>query len=451
MGRFPGLWCSVALMIFIGTASIADDAASALRAQAEQALTSGDAAAAETIAQQLLTTHPDSYAGRFLLALALSDQGDNNGAARAAARAYRVAPTKADKLISARLAGNAHLKAEHFARSEIWLRRAANHIETEEEAKRVVLEFHRAQQANPLTLRFGGWVTPTNNINGGAENANFTYEGIPWDFTLPGYRRALSGTEFGAESQLGYRLYETDAHRTSFNGYFFGRSYRFSEEAQELAPEFSGDDFSTVIVDLSLRHDRHLFDQLGPTSGEYHLGRVWSGGELFWEYRTLALQQVFPLSEGDRLTLRAERRDQISPKVLVPEIHFESYSATINTTLPNDDGLQFGLNYDYSDGGFERVYEEYRGNVNYAPDGTLWNMGGVFTMEYGYRSYDEYSTTLDGRRDRFGSLGATIVFKDISYWGFSPSISVKGRRTVSSAEENTSNVVEGRFSLKSTF
>lgn len=451
MRRVEKFLCVVAIWVTLGQATYAQSSPFALQQEAEAALVTGDAERAAALSQELLQSAPDSFAGAFLLALALDELGEHRGAAKAAARAYRVAPTQGDKLRAAQLAGTAWFKAAAFTRSEFWLRRAANHIQTEEEARAVVLAFQQSQDANPLSFQISGWAAPSDNINNGAEDEIFRLEDVPIDFFLPPERLALSGIEYAAEAQIAYRLSQSEKQRTSIGAYAFGRTFTFSDESQDLLPDASGHDFAFGIADLSLIHERQIFETLGPSSISANIGRVWYGGDPIWDYRTWTVQQGFALTGAETLTLRAATTYQKPLFSGASDVNSTDISATLKTTLPNDDSLQLNFARTYSNGGFENVFSEYRIGTNYDIAQPLWNTLWSWSVTLGYRSYDTFPTTLDGRRDTFGSAGLDVVFQDVSYWGFSPKLSLNATRTVSSAEEFNSRGLQGRFALQSNF
>jgi hypothetical protein len=122
-----------------------------------------------------------------------------------------------------------------------------------------------------------------------------------------------------------------------------------------------------------------------------------------------------------------------------------------NTRFSNKDRLQLSLAARHSDAGFENIYDEYRAGLGYTFATPLMGTRWSSSFELGYRSYDEFATTLDGRRDKFATFGATAVFENFAYFGFSPSMSVTAERTISSAEEFGSSTIAVRFGVETNF
>ena len=101
--------------------------------------------------------------------------------------------------------------------------------------------------------------------------------------------------------------------------------------------------------------------------------------------------------------------------------------------------------------GFKIRFIEYQVGIGYSVAEPIYGIQLYTALELGYRDYEEFTTTLDGRKDRFVTAIAAATFQDISYYGFSPSISLSAARTVSSAEENTSSALQLLFGMSSNF
>lgn len=457
------VWGSVLLLCIAATQAPGQSRLATLQAAAEEALIAGDPAETATLSRAMIAENPDSFAGHFLLALALSDLEQHSEAAKAAGRAYRNAPTEDDKLQSARLAGSSRFAAAQYARSELWLRRAANHVDTEQEAERVVREFQRARAANPLSMQFSGSIAPTDNVNSGSSDGVICFEGLnnecTFDADLPENQLPLSGVEFSGSAQFGYRLSQTDRQTTTASLLLFGQAYALSSDAKDLlasSPDedvqaVTASDFATVVTQVSLAQRQSNLSPLGPTSIAVNLGKYWRGGDPLVNYQDIILGQDIPINTNAAVLLKASTRNQTALSPLVVDSVAHEISGTYATTLGNDDVLRLTLKAKHSDGGFENVYEEYRAGIDYAFAQPILNTRWSTSFELGYRSYDEFSLTFDGRRDRFASIGADVVFEDVSYFGFSPSMSFEATKTESDVVSVNSSQVQVRFGVSSNF
>lgn len=448
MKTLAQIWL-ICLLLMTADASAGPNVADE-QSEIEAALVRGDPANAAELARGMAQSYPGAFAPAFLLGLALLELGEFDAAARTAAIAYGNALTSRDKQQAAQLAGNAWFSEGALTRAAFWLRRAANNAESEEEFLRIAETYAEVRAANPLDVHVGLWIAPTDNINGGAENEVFQLEGLPFDFTLPPDRVALSGLEFGADVAATYRLSSTSDQTTTVGVYVFGQSYALSPESRARAPDLDGGDFSYIAADLSLTHERLIFVDLGPTALGVNGGRVWTGGTPTWDYFTVAARQGIALPDGASLTLRASQTRQVSRTGAAP-VDLTQFSTSYRHPFDGGDVLETRISAIYHDGGFENIYTEFTAETGYVWDQPVDGLQLSMNLMLGNRSYDTFPTTLDGRRDQFGRIGLDALFTGISYWGFSPQVSAAATRTASTAEEFTSRSLEARIGVRSTF
>jgi hypothetical protein len=412
----------------------------------DTALATADWARVAAISAQMEADDPADADAAFLRALAAFETGDPAQAAIFAALAYTLAQTEPDRFEAARLAGRAHYNAGAFARSEFWFRRAANHTSTSAEAASVAADFRLAQQANPLTIALGAWVAPSDNINDGSEDPFFQLEGLPFDFVLPASRRALSGIEYAAEARFDYRLSQSARQRTSVGAYLLGQTYTLSSEAEEIAPELDGSDFAVGLAEVSFTHERNFGAGLGPSSLSLGAGRIWYGGDPTWNYRTVSLQQGFVVDRTSRMTVRLSDtlQEAIRQDATVRRTDLEARYARAG-------GWNVVSGYTYSDGGFENIFDEYRIGGGLIWPEPVWNALWSGDITLGLRDYPTFTTTLDGRRDRFATISISATLSDVEHWGFAPQITILGSTTSSTAEEYTADSLGLRLGVVSTF
>ena len=430
-----------------------------IQAEAENALVSDDPATTVALSQQMLAQNPDNYAGWFLLALGQSDLGNDAEAAQAAAQAYRRAASDSDRLQSARLVARARLRLGHYTRSEFWLRRAANHAESDEDARAIVREYLATVQANPLSVNINAGIAPSDNINNGSDDGILRFEGIDLTFRLPEDRTALSGIEYAGSVQLSYRLAQDNVQSTAVTAYLYADTFTLSQESRDLldaSPDadvraVTGRDFASTVAQVGITHQRANLLPFGPTQLSFNVGSYWENQTRLVNYQDYIVQQLFPVSPGQSYTLRASVREQQA--LLDTLIDTTSYDliGAYDTQLGNGDQLQISAAYRYNDAGFENTYDEYRAGLGYSFGQPVFSANWSASFELGYRNYDEYATTLDGRRDRFATVGLSTIFTSAQYFGFSPSVALSATRTLSNAEEVESTAVQLRVGIESNF
>lgn len=430
-----------------------------LQAQAEEALVTENPTQTVSLAETILSQDPDNFAALFVLGLAQADLGDPAQAAATATKAYEVATDETSRLQAARLVASTRFRMEQYIRAEFWLRRAVNHAQTEEDQLAVAREYLTTVNANPLSLQFTASVAPSDNINNGSEDGILSFETIGLTFELPENRRALSGIAYAASARATYSPAQSGSGRTALTAYLSGETYTLSSEAKDLLASspnadvrnVEGRDFATLLTEIGITRNQDNFSPLGPVRASANFGTYSEGGTRLINYKDLIFQQVIPIDAENAFSLRASVRQQDALIEGLVDSTAYDLIGSYRHVLKSRDQLQLSLGWRKSDAGFENTYFEYRTGFGYAIAEPILSTKWSTLFEVGYRTYDEFTTTLDGRRDRFATVQANAIFEEISYFGFSPSVSVSATRTESSAEEFTSSAVQVLFGIESNF
>ncbi|MEO0904459.1 MAG: hypothetical protein AAFX89_06775 [Pseudomonadota bacterium] len=466
--RLTRLLCA---LVFWGVATSvwAQDSIGQRLAAAENALVTGQPAQAANLAQANLAEVPNDFASLFILALAQADLGDDRQSATTAARAYNAAPDDPSKLQAARLVASKRFALGHYMRAEFWLRRAVNHAQTEKELEAIAREYVATINANPLALQFTASIAPSDNINNGSTGGVLIFDGLDpllaellgenGELLLDEDKRALSGIRYAGSARLNYQLSESPRQRTSLTGRLSGETFSLSQDAKDLLAsspteevrDVEGRDFATLVAELGITRAQFNLSPLGPVSLGLTYGTYYEGDTRLVNYRDIILQQLIPLDERNAFNIRASVRDQ---KALVDGlVDSQTYDVigSYNRLLQSDDSLRLSLAWRDSDAGFENSYIEYRAGIDYGLSQRILNTRLSTSLEIGYRTYEEFTTTLDGRDDRFVTAQASVIFEELTYFGFSPSMSVSATRTESTAEEQTTAAVQVLFGIESNF
>jgi len=449
----------VLLLMACASTVTAQSTLSPLQSAAEGALVNGEPAKAAALSQDILATDPQDFAALYILALAQSNLDDDAQAATTAARAYRAANDETSKHQAARLVASNRFTLGQYMRTEFWLRRAANHAQNEEEVAAVAREYLATIRANPLSLQFNASIAPSDNVNGGSEDGILNFETIGLSLVLPENRRALSGIAYAGSARLNYRLSESDRQRTSLSGFLSAETFTLSDEAKDLlasspiesVQNVKGSDFATLLAEVGMTHRRSDISPLGPISLSLNFGTYWEGKERLINYRDTIVQQFIPIDRENAFSFRASARDQ---RALLPTLNdskIYDVSGSYIRRLPNRDELQLNVYWRKNDSGPESSYLQYSAGIGYGLNQRIFGTRLSASLSVGTRTYEEFVTTLDGRDDRFYTVQANAVFEEITYFGFSPSMSISGTRTESTAEENTSATAQILFGIESNF
>jgi len=419
---------------------------------AEQALADGNPTRTAVLAQEKLTKYPNDFTALYLLSLAQSDLGQDEAAAQNASKAFDVALNDSERLLSARLAGGARFKLDQHFRAGWWLRVAANHAETPDDKAVVAQEFRQIQSANPLSVQASLSAAPSDNINNGADSDIIRLDGIDIDFTLSPETQALSGVEFAANVDLSYQITQSARHQTRVGAYLYGRSFALSSKAKQSVPDLRGSDYSLALAEVDLTHIRFLADWLGPTTVSLGFGHVIYSGDPLWDYAKLSLGQDIALGPSAVFSLQGSVQNQTARSSIVPDTKVYNLTSSLTARQQNGDLLQLSLTGILNDTELiESTFTDVSGTVGYSFAspvlGTQWSFFGTA----GHTNYDEFSLSLDGRRDDYITFGSTTVFTEMSYFGFSPSVSFTATQRRSNVDPFNSTQVQGRFSIQSNF
>ncbi|WP_157058859.1 hypothetical protein [Loktanella sp. 5RATIMAR09] len=447
--------CAMAIMIAPAYAQFAKS----LQEQAEAALVTGAPATTLRLAQEMLRAQPDDFVALYLLALAQSDLNDPQSAAASGARAYAAATSQETRFETARFVAGAYFQAGHYTRSAFWLRRAANHASTEADLQFIAEAYANTVRTNPLSITVTAAIAPTDNINNGSEDGVLRLEGIDLTFVLPEDRRALSGIGFSASTDLRYRISETENQVTTFNATLAGDTYLLSGDAKALLADspdpdiqtIDGHDFAKVTASVGIERQQNNLSPLGPVSLGASIGTYWEGGERLVDFHDLSLAQTVPLTNTSRLQLRALRRWQDARTSALYDANIYDLTIAYDRLLANRDQLQLSLISQRNEAGPENSFDEYQIGIGYMLAAPVLSARISTSLNIGFRTYEEFTTTLNGRDDHFVLASATAVFEDVSYFGFSPSVTVSGSRTHSTAEENTAAAAQILFGVASRF
>jgi len=364
--------------------------------------------------------------------------------------AFRAANSDLERLDAARLAASAHFGAGQFSRAEWWLRRALNNATGGVGAQAVRQDFARVQQVNPLKVRLSFSAAPNNNINNGSSSESITIWNLP--FILSPDAQALSGYEVSGSVDLRYRLAQSPVFATDIGLLLHGRIYELSGSAAAAAPAASGSDYAFSVVELLLSHTRNYPGLTGATSYSLNIGKNWYGGEPYTEYARITVAQQYRLSPTTGLNISGATEAQVSQRSGGVRSNIQTVSASLTHQLANRNRLGGSLRLQgtqSADPGAENI--AIRLGLNYGLAQPILGMQLSFNMSAEQRDYDFSIYDITGRQDLTLSVGATALFTNISYFGFSPTMSLEANQTRSNVSLFDRETVALRFGIQSTF
>jgi hypothetical protein len=311
-----------------------------LRGFGSEALARGYADQALEVAEALLRRDPQDSLALTLKSQALRIRGDLTGSESAARKAWATAENGTARYGAATALAQALSLQNHRTTAQYWLRQAVQNAPNGAARAQAMQDFNYVRDQNPLNLQFDASIRPSNNINGGARDPLFEFQGIP--FILSGDSLALSGLAIGYGVSGSYKLTDTGDVQ---NALTFAASHQgvvLSSEAQAQAPDASNADYALGNIEAGWQ--RRAAGQFGRLTTELTAGHSWYGGrDLANSFSAQASvdRQISPGVLGI-LTVSVTRQDRLDrPVSSSVDVDF---AATLSTKGPKGDSWQLALN-----------------------------------------------------------------------------------------------------------
>ncbi|MEL7092267.1 MAG: hypothetical protein AAFN94_11085 [Pseudomonadota bacterium] len=440
------------------------------RALAVQALSHGDTRLVLQLAAGLLQANPNDAQAHFLIAAAQARAGQHTAARKAAGRAYRASDAPRARVQAAQLAARAAFDEDRPTLTQIWLRRAALNTDDEASQNRIAADYARVRAINPLSVRIGGGIRPSDNINNGTDNTLETVDGVPTSAFVQGPSRALPGTIATLDVDLRYRLRATETSQTALVSRLYIKRAAMNDEAKALVrgpgalpPYVRNSDFGSTVAQLGVRHRFALGAKGNSAMVGLVAGQSWSGGDRLYDTLRFELGRSVKLGDAARLTLSAAVEQRWSTVSDVRDITQWSGSASYTVKRPGGDIL--GLSYTLTDTVTDYQRSRATGHslrASYTFAKSLGPAQVSLSATYANTEFPEFFffelvppfflTRVDRARQDHAVYGdLTLFFKDYDYAGFAPSVRLRvgGRNSNYSLYENRETSVD--FQIRSTF
>ncbi|NNE80951.1 MAG: tetratricopeptide repeat protein [Silicimonas sp.] len=445
--RLIGAWL-VLFCLIVGGSSAKADAVPA-GAASLLAWNDSDPAAADRLSAIALRQNPQDARALLVRALLARSLGQLDDALAFAMAAYRSGELSALRFDAALLAADVLTRQDRFTRAQIWLRRADQIAPDDKRRTLARRSYREVASRNPLAVRLRFGVSPSSNVNNGAETTEIEIGGLPFQLDDSGLQ--LGGYEAETGVSLAYRLSEQTTHKTEILGEIFYRKVWLNSEAMALAPNAKGSDFDYAVVAGGLRHDRMIWPELGLTTLSGVVGQTWYGGEELALWGDAQLKQTVQHGE-DRawrfgVSFRLESR--------MDDAKNDSYAVGLNAEhlrLTSDGGR-------YNLGAFLRDTRSDSATIDNLAVGSsvarqFKRIGPVqpsIKVTAESRDYRKWVATAGGRRDNSLGLQLDFIWPDVSYYGFSPLAVFSTRRTWSNVDIYDRSEVSLGLSVVSRF
>lgn len=442
------IWCVVAAPFAQADTRLSPDEA---RKLAGQLLQTGRLPEARDLALGLLQADRKDVAALIIVAQAERVMGRPDVARDAGAAAWAFSTTPAQHYAAAVVTARALAASKDYTRSQLWLRRAAQHAPNEVAGQMVARDYGSLRKVNPLTLSFGSKISPSSNVNNGSANRTTTFEGLPFVFTLSPEARALSGVEASINAGLKYRLSASDRSATHLTFELYSRQIAFSAKSKADAPDAKPGDYAFAQASLGLVHSWQPKATKGGWTAGLTYGRSVYGGDPYSESGQLYLTRGWELGEKARFSLTAGAE---ATRYLSTNRHSNSLNLKAVWAKNLSDGKDISVTLGLGDTKASRTTGEFT-EVSL---GAKYNLGEVLrgldlTMSYQIelQHYPVAGLVAGARNDVRNALSAEVGLKRASFYGFEPVLSVEASKTVSNVDFYDSMAVKLGVNLRSSF
>ncbi len=424
----------------------------AARTLAFQLVSEGKFDSAAALAQTLLERDPEDQSALLALAQAERGAGRTKTAIKAAKAAWRASDTDAERYASATVAAQSYSTDKRPLLAQLWLRRAAQAAPDAELRQSAERNFKFVRDRNPLTVNLRFSVAPSNNINNGSSSLFSTINGLA--FELTGENRALSGMSYRFGVSADYRFALSERQTLTFGISADSNQYSLSSQARAQAPSLRASDLEFNEIKLSARTRLLDADGKGSIGGGITLGQNWYGGNPLTRFVRVDANRQFAISDKAQAGFgisgtRNWRQDNALRNSTVWAVN-----ANYAQALGNGDVVTLrGSLTDVVSAAASTAHDSVGVTVGYRFAKPVFaNTSLELSLGAKRSSYDRpILLGPEPRADTKLSASATLVLKDLDYFGFSPTATLSGSRTKSNISAYESKNLGVSFGLRSSF
>lgn len=399
------------------------------QALAQQALGKGQPRTALTLSEGLIAANPENGHAHFIRARALGQLAQYRTGQHAAARAYRTARTDVQRFEAAKLAAELAFADERLTASQLWLRRAVHYAPSDDVRRDYVTAFRNVRHRNPLSFNLRFSITPSDNVNNGANSPWNLIEGSPLVGALSPSAQAIPGIVAKTDMIGAYRIHQAEGVETRLTGRVLSNEVRLNNPVAGI----SGSDISSLRAQLGVAHV-WAPGKDGYWRFELNGGRTWYGRAPYYDFAGVGISRVQKLGERLSLSLGTHFEEQNGRRVAGSrDASVWSAVAGLAWGLTGGGSLRADLLYrDIDSDGVNRTSRQWSAQMSYAMGRSIGPAKISFTLGHSTLDYDEYwviTPVPGGRVDDSWFGGATASFAGWSYMGFVPELSLTAERS----------------------
>lgn len=407
----------------------------------------------------LLQARPKDPLLHYLKANAHAQLGHAGPSRKAAARSYRLADNSKDKFQAAQLASRMALEAKQYTLSQVWLRRTAIHAPDDESERLIAQDYRVLRQLNPWAFRLRAELSPSDNVNGGADTSLQIIDGVPVVGQLSGGAQALSGLIASVDLAVAYRLRQTRDSRTTLGSRIYVQRIKLSSDAKDTAPDFDESELDSTFAELSVRH---LFaigkpEKGGRASVGFATGSSYWGGERAYNFARISGDRTWRLENGIQMRFGGLAETRFAERFGTNDANILGLGGYLTKPLKNGDRLSLDLAFRNTNARWDNgTFYSASMRIGYGfgkPVGPVLIDTGLVL---GYSHYPRFLSAgfievPGGRTDKSIYGDVSFFFHRYDYAGFAPVLRLRsGKR---SSNDSRYDISETSLSLgiESTF
>lgn len=423
---------------------------------ARNQLHAGHPQVALDLVEGLLATRPDVYAAHLIRTDALRRLGRSDEAIASARGAWRNAATASEKTRVARLASVEAYRNGRTMQSKFWLRRALNTAETPVEKRNIIRNFNEIRKYDPWSTQFSFSLSPSSNVNNGAQGSVYSVDGLPWIGTVGTLSQALSGYRASMAGTVRYRWRMDSGVSLTAGVRARNTVVMLSSAAKAAAPSAIASDYDFGSVEAVFGGSKPL----GKTRAlrwDLSAGRLFSGREAYADVMQVSLTDIHALKSGETFSHSIDARKEFA--IDPARDGSQALKYAINLTKPAKGRGTF-----YHSAFVEQVFSDSVTSARYgaglsttfAPSKPVFGSTASFTIGAEMIRYPDYpflfgSVVPGGRRDTSLYGAARFTLTDQSYFGFAPEIRVDLGQTWSNVSRFDTRTTAIGIGIKSAF
>ncbi|SEN17189.1 hypothetical protein SAMN04488103_103281 [Gemmobacter aquatilis] len=425
------------------------------REAAVAAWQAGDLATARLIAQNLVARDASDPLAQHLLALIALAEGKLPEARQAARRAYGGAQSDLQRRSAALVAANVAAREARGLALRYWLRQATDATDdaTARAQGRAALNNLRALSPWSSALRFS--LSPSSNVNGGADSAFNIVEGVDYIGTLDGDAQALSGVIGTMTGDLGYRIAQSATSETRLTSRLYLKRVALSAEAKEQAVSLTASDLATTSLDLGVTHLMRPEGMQGTLELGLSFGLNEEGDDAARSLRLDATRRR-PLGRTGEITLGVGwdmEQDLTGARQArqMPSLNFAASHRLASGDRIGASAVAYGVHSEIANQ--RRFGGQLRMQYTLGQPVGSFSLGG--SLGASYTRYPNYMVLFDhpegGRRDvtLFGEV--TLGLDKMSWAGFAPTVTLRASQSDSNVSAFDTRQIGVMIGIKSLF